>query len=169
MAITQSIASQLTHFMVRMGVTLFLTLCSMAALHSQQGCIEITEPLALFIAADDPDGLCSPTLHKESALFLTTNEIVKSKLQTTRPDLWTLAVSLPDGTHEWVEMHRFLAHTVDFEIGHMTKDGVRTERYTPQLLTYRFGTAGFNGTLVIMEDEIAGTLRHKGVQYENVN
>ncbi|MDG1381227.1 MAG: M12 family metallo-peptidase, partial [Flavobacteriales bacterium] len=57
-------------------------------------------------------------------------------------------------------------HTVDFEIGHMTKDGVRTERYTPQLLTYRFGTAGFNGTLVIMEDEIAGTLRHKGVQYE---
>jgi len=166
MAITQSIASQLTHFMVRMGGTLFLTLCSMAALHSQQGCIEITEPLALFIAADDHDGLCSPTLHKESALFLTTNEIVKSKLQTTRPDLWTLAVSLPDGTHEWVEMHRFLAHTVDFEIGHMTKDGVRTERYTPQLLTYRFGTAGFNGTLVIMEDEIAGTLRHKGVQYE---
>ncbi len=132
---------------------------------AQTGCTEIEEPLALFTVSED-NVACYPTHQPHSTLVLTINKSVQRTIQTVLPDLWTLPLTLPDGTHEWVEMHRFLAHTDDFEIGHMTKDGLRTERYTPQLLTYRFATDGFNGTLVLMKDEIAGTVRHNGIQYE---
>ena len=132
---------------------------------AQTGCVELEEPLGLLLPSfDDVD--CRPTVQAESTVLLKLDDEAYRKIQNTRPDLWTLALTLPDGTHEWVEMHRFKVHNPDFEIGHMTSEGLKVERYAPQLLTYRLGTAGFHGTFVIMADEIAGTLRHDGIQYE---
>ena len=165
MANLLTLVARMSPSLTRTTIALFLIVCSVSSVQGQFGCIEMEEPLGLFTAAVT-DGLCSPTFHEESVIYLTVNKDAKNKLQAVRPDLWNLAITLPDGTHEHVEMHRFLSHTDDFEIGHMTKDGVIIERYAPKLLTYRFGTAGFNGTLVIMENEIAGTVRHEGVQYE---
>lgn len=144
---------------------IFFLVCIPSAVVAQSGCVEMEQPLSLFALAAD-DGLCSPTFDRNSSVFFQVNETAQRTLQELRPDVWTLPLNLPDGTHEWVEMHRFQAHTQDLEIGHMTETGLRVERYTPQLLTYRFTSAGFHGTLVIMEDEVAGTVRHGGVQYE---
>ena len=165
MANFQTIVARLSDSMARTTTALLMTICSVTALQGQLGCIEIEESLGLFTASPE-NGECPPTFHEESVIYFKVNKDAQNKLQTMRPDLWNFALTLPDGTHEHVEMHRFLAHTADFEIGHMTKDGVIIERYAPKLLTYRFGTAGFNGTLVLMENEIAGTVRHEGVQYE---
>lgn len=149
----------------RVGIIGLMQIFCIHASMAQTGCVEFEEPLGLFLpSSDDVD--CRPTVLAESTLLLAIDPEVHRKIQNTRPDLWTLALTLPDGTHEWVEMHRFKVHKPDFEIGHMTSEGLKIERYSPQLLTYRFGTAGFHGTLVIMADEIAGTLRHAGIQYE---
>ena len=136
-----------------------------SAIVAQLGCMNLEQPLSLFALSTD-DGLCAPTIDRKSSVFFQVNETAQKTLQEIRPDVWTLPLNLPDGTHEWVEMQRFQAHTQNLEIGHMTETGLRVERYTPQLLTYRFASAGFHGTLVIMENEVAGTVRHEGVQYE---
>lgn len=146
-------------------LTLVLSLLPWFQLLAQTGCVEWVEPTALF-SVHDENLPCRPTHSMSNSLGLSVNEGILTAIQENRPDYWIWALTLPDGTHDWVEMQRFQAYSSDLEIGHMTQKGVRIERYTPTLLTYRLSTQGYHGTLVIMPNEIAGTIRHAGIQYE---
>ncbi len=130
-----------------------------------QDCVELEDPLSLFtVASSHPS--CSPTTKEESTIFLELHEDDLQQLQTTRPDAFEWAITFPSGEHRILELHRFQVHSSDFEIGHMTKEGSRSERYEPTLLSYRFVTAGVRGTFVVSNGQPYGVIRHHGIQYE---
>ncbi len=120
-----------------------------------QGCIELEEPLGLFTVASASPA-CSPTANAASTVFLELNAAAYQKLQLTRPDAFEWAMTFPSGEHLVVELHRFQVHSSDFEIGHMTPSGLRIERYQPELLSYRFVTAGVRGTLIVSNGQAMG-------------
>lgn len=132
---------------------------------SQSGCVTWPDPAALFQVSNE-DVSCYPTHRPASSVILQVNPFIASRLKAERPDYWELPLTLPGGHHEIVELQRFQAYKEDLEIGHMTSKGVRVERYTPRLLSYRFSSAGFTGSLIILDDEIVGTVRFEGIQYE---
>jgi hypothetical protein len=130
-----------------------------------QACVELDEPISLFSVSSSP-AACSPTLKPESNIFLELNQEALDRIEANRPDVFEWPITFPSGEHLLLELHRFEVHSNDFEIGHMTQRGSRTERYQPKLLSYRFVTAGTRGTLVISNDEPYGVVRRDGVQYE---
>ena len=130
-----------------------------------QGCIELDAPLTLFTVASETPS-CSPTSNKESAVFLELNAVAFRELSIIRPDVFEWALTFPSGEHVVVELHRFQVHSDDLEIGHMTDLGLRIERYQPELLSYRFVTAGVRGTLIVSKDQAYGVVRMNGVQHE---
>ena len=130
-----------------------------------QGCVSLEEPLALFTVASAAPP-CSPTVKPESSVFLKLNAVAFDRIRTSRPDVFEWAMTLPSGEHEVIELHRFEAHSSDFEVGHMTQGGVRIERYQPKLLSYRFVTAGVRGTLIVSESQAYGVVRIQGIPYE---
>ena len=75
-------------------------------------------------------------------------------------------MTFPGGAHTTVILHEFKAYRSDLEIGHMTKDGLRTELYTPRLLSYRIANEDIHGSIVFLDGQIAGAIRYQGVQYE---
>ena len=91
---------------------------------------------------------------------------VWSALQAERPAYWELPLTFPGGAHTTIILHEFKAYRADLEIGHMTKDGLRTQLYAPRLLSYRIANDDIHGTIVFMEGQIAGAIRYQGVQYE---
>ena len=130
-----------------------------------QGCIELDDPLTLFTVASETPS-CSPTSNKESAIFLELNAVAFRELSIIRPDVFEWAITFPSGEHMVVELHRFEVHSKDLEVGHMTDLGLRIERYQPELLSYRFVTAGIRGTLIVSKDQAYGVIRKNGVQHE---
>jgi len=131
----------------------------------QSGCVTWLEPAALFQVSSE-EFSCYPTHRSESSAILEVDQVIASRLKTERPDYWELPFTLPSGHHEIVELQRFQAYTEDLEIGHMTSKGVRVERYTPRLLSYQFASAGYSGSLIVLDDEIVGAVRFEGIQYE---
>jgi len=146
-----------------LGMCLALSGLSQSA-HSN-GCVTWQAAAALFNVSDTSPS-CIPTNRASSSVVLNAQPKVWQRLQEERPDFWELPLTLPDGTHEVLELHKVKAYTDDLEIGHMTESGVRAERYIPRLLSYRIGTAGFHGTVIFLDEQIVGAVRHAGVQYE---
>ena len=125
-----------------------------------QGCIELEAPLTLFTVASEAPS-CSPTSNQESAVFLELNAVAFRELQH-HPDRMSSngPLTFPSGEHVVVELHRFQVHSDDLEVGHMTDLGLRIERYQPELLSYRFVTAGVRGTLIVSKDQAYGGHSH---------
>lgn len=144
-----------------------LGMWNLALLQAQDGlgCVAWEQPVALFQVSPQP-APCTPTHRPESSLILDVRGDVLNRLRAERPDFWEWSITLPGGTHEVVELHRTRSYKDGFEIGHMTSKGVRVESYAPRLLSYRFGTAGYRGTLIVLDDQIVGTVLHEGIQYE---
>ena len=129
------------------------------------GCVTWQTPAALFNVSDTEPS-CIPTHRASSSVVLNAQASIWERLRAERPDFWELPMTLPDGTHDVLELHKTKAYTEDLVIGHMTATGLRTERYTPRLMSYKIGTAGFYGTLIFLDEQIVGTVRHAGIQYE---
>lgn len=128
------------------------------------GCGAWYDPTALFQV--EQDAPCVPTHARESSVVFSIDPEVLIQLKNERPSYWELPFTFPGGAHTQLILHDFKAYRPDLEIGHMTKDGLRVEAYTPKLLSYRIANEDVRGTLVFMGDEIVGAIRYKGVQYE---
>ena len=131
---------------------------------SGQGCGAWYNPTPLFQVEHDIP--CLPTFRRDASVAFAADAEIMARLQDERPSYWELPLTFPGGAHERVVLHDFKAYREGLEIGHMTKDGLRVEAYTPQLLSYRIANEDIRGTIVIMGDEIAGAVRYQGVQYE---
>ena len=129
------------------------------------GCASWYDPTALF-QVHQQDAPCLPTHKAESSVVFDANQEVWSALEAERPAYWEVPLTFPGGAHKTVILHEFKAYLPDLEIGHMTADGVRTERYTPRLLSYRIANDDIHGSLVFLDGQVAGAIRYQGVQYE---
>lgn len=128
------------------------------------GCGAWYDPAALFqVAGEAP---CLPTYQRESSVVFSVAFEVLNQLKSERPSYWELPFTFPGGAHKRLILHDFKAYRSDLEIGHMTKDGLRVEAYTPKLLSYRIANDDVRGSIVFMGDEIVGAIRYEGVQYE---
>lgn len=135
------------------------------SLTAQTNCVESESPIALFQVTEGANA-CIPTYHAKHSIFLAPQSEALEEVQTLRPDRFSWPVTLPDGHHMLLDLERFVVHTSDFEIGHMTQSGVQTERYDPTLLTYRLVGSEVSGTLAILKDYMMGTFRVDGTTYE---
>ena len=129
------------------------------------GCASWYDPAAIFQVHQQAVP-CVPTHDASSSIVFSVDKQVWNALQAERPAYWELPLTFPGGTHTTVILHEFRAYRSDLEIGHMTKDGLRTELYTPRLLSYRIANDDIHGSIVFMEGQIAGAIRYQGVQYE---
>ena len=128
-------------------------------------CSSWYEPTAIF-QVHRQDAPCVPTHNAASSVVFSAKQSVWSALQAQRPAYWELPLTFPGGDHTTVILHEFKAYRSNLEVGHMTKDGLRTELYTPQLLSYRIANDDIHGSLVFLDGQVAGAIRYKGVQYE---
>lgn len=144
-------------------VILALPLIGMA--QTPSGCASWYNPTAVF-HVHTKQVPCIPTREAASSVVLEAQRSKWNALRTERPAYWELPLTFPDGTHTTVILHEFKAYRSDLEIGHMNKDGLRTEMYTPRLLSYRIANDDIHGSIVFLDDHVAGAIRYQGVQYE---
>ena len=129
------------------------------------GCASWYDPTSLF-QVHQPDATCLPTHKAESSVVFDADQTVWNALEAERPAYWELPLTFPGGAHTTIILHEFKAYRPDLEIGHMTANGVRTQRYTPRLLSYRIANDDIHGSLVFLDGQVAGAIRYQGVQYE---
>ena len=132
---------------------------------SSTGCASWYEPAAIF-QVHQQEVSCLPTHQSASSMVFDADSSVWNALETERPVYWEVPLTFPGGAHKKVILHAFQAYQSDLEIGHMTKHGLRTERYTPRLLSYRIANDDIHGTVVFLDGQVAGAIRYQGVQYE---
>ena len=150
----------------RAWLTLLLaTLPLFGSAQDASGCASWYDPAAIFQVHQQAVP-CVPTHDALSSIVLSADKQVWSALQAERPAYWELPLTFPGGAHTTIILHEFKAYRSDLEIGHMTKDGLRTQLYAPRLLSYRIANDDIHGTIVFMEGQIAGAIRYQGVQYE---
>ena len=66
-----------------------------------------------------------------------------------------------------LELELFLPFSENFRIGRTQGSGkFIEEKYLPQLLSYKIVSQGMRGTIVIMKDQVIGTLQYEGKQYD---
>ena len=123
------------------------------------GCASWYDPTALF-QVHQQHVPCLPTHKAESSVVFDADQAVWSALEAERPVYWEVPLTFPGGAHTTVILHEFKAYRPDLEIGHMTTDGVRTERYTPRLLSYRIANNDIHGSLVFLDGQVAGAIRY---------
>ena len=149
--------------MLALFMALALPFIGMA--QSSDGCASWYDPAAIF-QVHQQEVPCLPTHQSASSVVFEADSTVWSALEDERPVYWEVPLTFPGGAHKKVILHSFQAYRSDLEIGHMTKDGLRTERYTPRLLSYRIANDDIHGTVVFLDGQVAGAIRYKGVQYE---
>ena len=132
---------------------------------SSTGCASWYEPAAIFQVHQQKVS-CLPTHQSASSMVFDADSSVWNALENERPVYWEVPLTFPGGAHKKVILHAFQAYQSDLEIGHMTKHGLRTERYTPRLLSYRIANDDIHGTVVFLDGQVAGAIRYQGVQYE---
>ena len=132
---------------------------------SSTGCASWYEPAAIFQVHQQKVS-CLPTHQSASSMVFDADSSVWNALENERPVYWEVPLTFPGGAHKKVILHAFQAYQSDLEIGHMTKHGLRTERYTPRLLSYRITNDDIHGTVVFLDGQVAGAIRYQGVQYE---
>lgn len=132
---------------------------------SSTGCASWYEPAAIFQVHQQKVS-CLPTHQSGSSMVFDADSSVWNALENERPVYWEVPLTFPGGAHKKVILHAFQAYQSDLEIGHMTKHGLRTERYTPRLLSYRIANDDIHGTVVFLDGQVAGAIRYQGVQYE---
>jgi hypothetical protein len=132
---------------------------------SSTGCASWYEPAAIFQVHQQKVS-CLPTHQSASSIVFDADSSVWNALENERPVYWEVPLTFPGGAHKKVILHAFQAYQSDLEIGHMTKHGLRTERYTPRLLSYRIANDDIHGTVVFLDGQVAGAIRYQGVQYE---
>lgn len=132
---------------------------------SPAGCVSWYDPAAIF-QVHQQEVPCLPTHQSASSIVFEVDSMVWSALNDERPVYWEVPLTFPGGAHKKVVLHAFQAYRSDLEIGHMTKDGLRTERYAPKFLSYRIANDDIHGTVVFLDGQVAGAIRYQDVQYE---
>ena len=162
----KAVLNSMVHHHLSLRLVLFILVPPLFAVaQDSSGCEVWYNPAGLFEVSRENIS-CIPTHNTKSSMVLQTNDEVWSKLLNEHPEYWELPLTFPGGAHTTLILKEFKAYRSDVQIGHMTKDGLRTELYTPQLLSYRIANDNIRGSLIFMEGQIAGAIRYKGVQYE---
>jgi len=154
-------------FFVQKVLAVTMLACSLilsGALSAQ--CTEAEGPIALFSRVELTDS-AQPTRNIENQVGLKLNAEAFAQMRSKKFNEVTLALPFLSGKQLHIDLESFLPFSEEFRIGRTQSGGKFTEeRYIPQLLSYRIVSPGMRGTLIIMEDQVMGTLQWKGQQYD---
>jgi len=162
---------QLANSPLNFKTIIFLTLGvlflnSTVVLEANAQCTRSELPLELF-ASIELEREEWPTSSKEMHVGLELNPEVFAQLRLRKYDALDLRLPFLNGKELLLELEMFLPFSENFSIGRTQESGkLIEEQYMPQLLSYRIVSAGMRGTIVIMKDQVIGTLQYQGKQYD---
>ena len=129
-------------------------------------CTQAEAPIALFeaqaLAADE-----IPTANAANHVGLGLVEEGFADIRQHKYNEWTLMLPFLGGKTLPIELESFVPFSDAFMIGRSQAAGKFAEQvYHPKLLSYRVVSQGIEGTIVVMEDFVMGTIQYRGRQYD---